>query len=186
MRSARTRYGSAYYGGSSTGWRSRLIEGPVCESLQIEPVNVLQQFHKGLRPKGKRKLALLGGRKSGVADRAARVQVLGHPAESDRPERTEPLEVFGHFQRSRNGRNGALLVHRFGLVGENQRGLNIARVYAVALLHPLERSGRITEAMPRASHDHHFEADAQIAGNHFHGCNVTPVAGDDHELAHPA
>src|SRR6266849_3598801 len=80
---------------------SRRSSGAVGEPLEIEAVDILQQFHKGPRAVGQRLFALLRGRERGVADRAGRMQVLGHPTEADRPECAEPFEVFGHFHRHR-------------------------------------------------------------------------------------
>ncbi len=114
------------------------------------------------------------------------MQVLGHPTEADRPERAEPFEFFGHLNGRRNGRDSSLHVNGFRPVGKNQRGLHIASMNAVALLHPLERAGRITEAVPCAGHHQHLEAHAQIAGDQIHGRHIASMAGDDYELAHPA
>src|SRR5579862_393281 len=84
--------------------------GAVGQKLEIEPVDVIEQFAEGFRALIDQAFAFFGGSERGIAHRAAWVQVLGLPGERRRPLRGEPAEVFLH-----RNRRGTKIGDRFAL-----------------------------------------------------------------------
>ena len=171
--------------GASAAYGS-LVSGPSARRLRSKRSTSCSNSTKALAPWASAASPFWAVASRAIADRAARMEVLGHPPETDRPERAQPFEVLGHLQGDRSGRSGAFHMNGFGPVGENERGFDIARMHAVAHFHPLERPRGIAEAVPRACDRQHLESHPQVAGNDIHCCDIAAVARDDDELAHPA
>ena len=141
---------------------------------------------KARAPCVERGFALGGGRQRGVADRAARMQILRHPGEAGRPIGAEPFELARHGDGRRRRRSPPCPCAPYPAAPPASARSRRRRRGCRAASPRRERAVRIAEAMPAHGHRQHAEPRAQIARHEFHGGDIAAVAGDSTSLRTPA
>ncbi len=130
--------------------------------------------------------ALFGRGLPGIADGAARVEILGLPGKRRGPLGRKPAEFLLH-RRGRGGKIGdRLQLHVLRIARQHDRGFHRAAMNAVAQFLGGKKSVRRAEARPARGHREHPVLRAQILRDQHHCCSVAAMACDHHELFHAA
>src|SRR5690606_13181108 len=115
--------------------------------------------------------------------RAAGLQILAHPAESDGALGPEHAITRAHLMSQPLEARNRLSPHQLRMQMEHQRGFHLAAMDAVPQLVSFEETGRRAEREVVGAHDEHRQLLAQAQSRELHERSLTAVSIENHQLA---